>query len=151
MPAPPSSTRALIPPAAGSTDGSVNLGYYYADNWAIDMHVSGYALEEDGEAEGVAASLGLNLRKHFLIRDPWSVYIDGGVGMIRADGEFPAGGTHTNFTLQAGLGVTYRLDESLHLVGGARWFHISNARRHGEDENASTDGVSVYGGLMWTW
>lgn len=131
--------------------GTVNLGYYYADTWAIDLHVSGYALAEDGEAEGVAASLGLNLRKHFWIRDPWSIYIDGGTGMFRADGKFPEGGTHTNFTLQAGLGATYRLNETLHLVGGARWFHISNARRHGEDENESTDGVAVYGGLMWTW
>ena len=131
--------------------GTVSVGYYYADTWAVDLSVSGYALEEDDQSEGVAASLGLNLRKHFLVRDPFSVYIDGGVGIIRADGEFPAGGTNTNFTLQGGLGATWRLTESMHVVGGARWFHISNARRHGEDGNASTDGVAVYGGLMWTW
>jgi opacity protein-like surface antigen len=113
--------------------------------------VSGYALRENGQSEGFAASLGLNLRKHFFIRDPFSIYIDGGMGMIRADGQFPDGGTNTNFTLQGGLGATYRLSDSLHLVGGVRWFHISNARRHGEDGNMSTDGPAVYAGLMWTW
>jgi hypothetical protein len=131
--------------------GTASVGYYFVDNWAFDVHLSGYDLEEDGEPEGIAASFGLNLRAHVLVHDPFSIYLDGGAGLIRADSEFPEGGTNTNFTLQAGLGATWRVYESLHLVGGARWFHISNARRHGEDENASTDGIAIYAGVMWTW
>ena len=130
---------------------TASLGYYFADNWAVELSLSGYDLEEAGESQGVAGNLGVNLRSHLLVRDPFSLYFDGGTGIFRADSRFPEGGTNTNFTLQAGLGATYRLTESLHLVGGGRWFHISNARRRGKHRNASTDGTAVYLGVMFTW
>jgi hypothetical protein len=131
--------------------GSACVGYYFADGWAVDLRLSGYDLEQDGESRGVAGSFGVDLRSHFLVRDPFSLYLDGGLGIIRADSRFPNGGTNTNFTAQAGFGATYRLDDSVHLIGGVRWFHISNARRYGVDRNASTDGTAVYLGVMLTW
>ncbi len=131
--------------------GTVGVGYYFADNWALDVQVSGYDLEQHGDGSGSAGSFGLNLRTHFLVRDPFSLYADAGAGVFLADRRFPEGGTNTSFTLQGGLGATYRLTDTLHLVGGARWFHVSNARRRGRDRNPHTDGTAVYLGVMFTW
>ena len=130
--------------------GTVGVGYYFADNWAIGLQASGYDLEQRGESRG-GGSFGLDLRSHVLVRDPLSVYVEAGAGVFLAGRRFPEGGTNTNFTLQGGAGVTYRLSDSTHLVGGARWFHISNARRRGRDRNPHTDGTAVYLGVMFTW
>lgn len=38
----------------------------------------------------------------------------------------------------------------MHLMGAARWFHVSNARKEGRDKNPHTDGIGLFFGLMWT-
>lgn len=73
-----------------------------------------------------------------------------GAGIFYGSDTFPAGGTLQNFTLQAGFGLTYRVRDSMHLMGAARWFHVSNARKEGRDKNPHTDGIGLFFGLMWT-
>lgn len=131
--------------------GTAGVGYYFADRTALVLQLAGYDLAQDGQDGGAGGSFDALLRGHVLVRDPFSLYLDGGAGVFLADRRFPAGGTNTSFTLQAGLGVTYRLSDAMHLMGGARWFHISNARRRGRDRNPHTDGTSVYLGVMFTW
>ena len=53
-----------------------------------------------------------------------------------------------NFTPQAGVGMGYLLDERTYLTAGARWHHVSNAFRKGDDQNPGSDGAMVYLGLM---
>ena len=39
----------------------------------------------------------------------------------------------------------------LHLIGGARFFHLSNANLHGRENNPSQDGIQYFVGLLWTF
>ena len=50
---------------------------------------------------------------------------------------------------RAGIGLTYKLDESTYLFGGARYFHLSNARLEGIEHNPQMNGVEFYVGLMF--
>lgn len=130
--------------------GTVGVGYYYRNDWSWNFQLAGYDLQQDEQPDKYGGSFDVVLRGHFINRDPWTIFIDGGAGIFYSDRAFPAGGTHINFTLQAGFGATYRLNEDTHLMGGAKWFHISNARRNGRDRNPHTDGIAFYLGVMWT-
>jgi hypothetical protein len=68
-----------------------------------------------------------------------------------ASNPVPHEGTDFNFTTRVGLGATHRLNHNTHLIGGARWFHLSNARIHGGDQNPSINGVEWHLGLAWQW
>ena len=132
--------------------GSLNLGvgYYFKDDWGIYGELVGDHWDQRN-ADLDVAGVGVNvlLRWHFLNRESWTMFIDGGGGLARFEDEFPAGGTHANFTARVGLGATYRLSDNLHLIGALRYFHLSNAARRGQDENPSIDGVEASVGLLW--
>jgi hypothetical protein len=129
---------------------NIGVGYYFADHWGLYADLTGYAFEQRGlfdiDAEG--PGLSLLLRYHFLNRNRFSLFIDGGGGLAFLDEEFPAQGTHSNFTARVGLGATLQLTDDLHLLTGARYFHLSNAARNGMDENPSLDAVEVYLGVL---
>lgn len=129
---------------------AVGLGYYVDDNWSWNFQLAGYDLQQEDHSDTAGGSFDILLRHHFVNRDPWTVFIDGGLGFFAADDHFPVGGTHQNFTMQAGFGLTRRVSESMHLMGAARWFHVSNARRKGREENPHTDGIGAFFGVMWT-
>lgn len=131
--------------------GTAGVGYYFADRTALVLQLAGYDLTQHGRDAGAGGSFDALLRGHVLLVEPFSVFLDAGAGVFLGDRRFPAGGTNTSFTLQAGVGATYRLTDGMHLMGGARWFHISNARRRGRDRNPHTDGTSLYFGVMFTW
>ena len=130
----------------------LGLGYYFDDGWGAYVSVAGYHMDQhDADADVDGGGFDLMLRWHFLRREHWTVFIDGGGGLVRFDGEFPAFGTHSNFTARVGLGATVRIAEDLHLIGAVRYFHLSNAARHGQDENPSVDAVELSVGLVWEW
>lgn len=107
-----------------------------------------YFSQEDDDALGLSGSF--LFRWHFLRRDPWTVYLDAGMGIMGATDEVPDGGTAFNFMPRAGAGFTRRLnDEGLRLQAGVHWHHISNARIFGDDENPSRDAAMVYVGLIF--
>ncbi len=129
---------------------SAGFGYYFKDNWSCNFQLVAYNLQQEEQPDRFAGGFDLLLRNHFVNRDPWTVFIDGGAGVLWGDGHFPAGGTHQNFSMQAGFGLTYRLTDSMHLMGAAKWFHVSNARKRGRERNPHTDGIGFFVGLMWT-
>jgi hypothetical protein len=45
----------------------------------------------------------------------------------------------------------YRIDDSMYLMGGARYFHLSNAQQHGREKNPSYDGVEFYVGMLFAF
>lgn len=126
--------------------GHFGLGYYFIDNLALNAEAVGYYIDHAHDSGGG----GLNLlpRWHYLVRDPWSLYLDGGWGFIYTRHTLRDPGTHFNFTLQAGLGGTYRFSERMHGMLGYRWFHISNARIRGKNRNVGFDSPMFYFGLM---
>jgi len=63
----------------------------------------------------------------------------------------PTFGTTYNFTARVGPGVSYRISDDVFLLGGARYFHLSNGNQHGRIKNPSYDGIEWYVGLMFTF
>jgi hypothetical protein len=49
------------------------------------------------------------------------------------------------------VGASLRLKDNLFLLGGARYFHLSNGDIHGRDQNPSFDGVQYWLGMMVTF
>jgi hypothetical protein len=130
-----------------------SAGYYFADNWSVNLTLVGHQINSSSGATGVAGETNLQARWHFLRFDRWTVFVDGGCGFIYSDHELPADGhgTHWNFTPQVGLGATYQLQPDLFLLGGVREFHASNGGLQGSDRHPGSNAVMGYLGVMWTF
>ena len=129
--------------------GSGAVGYYFIDNWSVWLRGEGMHVNQDfgiNDADGGGA--GVLLRWHVLNVDRFSFYADGGGGLSWFNTAVPTGGTTYNFTARGGLGVAYRMTDDLYLMGGARYFHLSNANQHGRVKNPSYDGIDWYMGVM---
>ena len=124
--------------------------YYFGDDVSLGLEVQGYYVDQPVEDTAIIGT-GLLLRWHVIELDRWSLFADGGVGISLADDEVPDGGTHFNYTGKGGGGATFELREGTHLIGGVRFFHLSNGNLHGRDENPSQDGVQYYVGVMFTF
>ena len=129
---------------------NVGVGYHIIDNLSLNAEAAGYGVIQEGEDTG-AAELRLIMRHHLIVRDRWTIYADVGEGVFEAADQVPDGGTRLNFIFRAGVGGTYQLREGLYLMGGVRYFHLSNAQIEGSDRNPSINGVEGYVGLMFTW
>ncbi len=133
----------------------VGGGYYFIDGLSINLEAVGAfaSVNDSGPLHEGGDSLGggfdLLLRWHFL-RDKnegrWSIYADGGAGILYTGESIPANGSNFNFTPQIGLGATYKICDWANLMGGARWYHISNAGTH--SDNPGYDSALVYLGVL---
>jgi len=123
--------------------------YYLFDNVSLGVEASGYhfvqAPGDDGWMYGVAGVL----RHHLFQFDRATLFADVTFGPAEATKRVPDAGTYFNFTTRAGIGATWQLQDNLYLIGGARYFHLSNARIEGPERNPSINGVEGYVGLMW--
>lgn len=132
--------------------GTAGVGYFFRDDWSINLELAGYDLDaRNGGDDAAGGAVNLALRWHFLQRGRFTLFLEGSAGLLYADRKFPPGGTHFNYPLQAGLGATFRLNENVHLLGAFRYLHISNANVHGIDENPSIDSLGGYVGVMFAW
>ena len=135
----------------GSTDVPLRgaFSYFLGDGIELSAEVAGWYFAQEGD-DAVGLSGSVIFRWHFVRRDPWTVYLDTGIGLMGASDDVPAGGTSFNFMPQAGAGFTRRLnDDGLRLQAGLRWHHISNARVTGDDDNPDRDAPMVYVGLIF--
>jgi hypothetical protein len=131
--------------------GSVGVGYYVFDNHSITLFAQGFHVSQAfGESTDAGAVFVMG-RSILYNLDKFSFYIDGGGGYSWANAAVPIGGTTYNFNARAGLGLAYRLADDAYLMGGARYFHLSNAHIHGSEKNPSYDGIEYYVGLMFTF
>jgi hypothetical protein len=128
---------------------TVGLGYRFYDNFSLLADVSGYGFSE-GRIDGVATGITVGLRQHILDYGPWGLDADVSGGVFGANREIPYNGTHFNVTLEVGPAITYRLNPELYLVGGVRYFHLSNAgRENAVGRNPSVNAVQGVIGLEW--
>ena len=123
--------------------------YYIADDVSVGAEVSGFYVDQPND-DTAALSAGLLLRWHFLQAERFTLFVDGGFGVSVADAAVPEGGTHFNYTPKGGVGATILLRDDLHLIGGVRFFHQSNANIHGREQNPSFDGAQYYLGVLFT-
>jgi hypothetical protein len=137
------------------TSGVAGVSHYFAERHAIRAEMVGYFLDNDGDSpdadDAFAPGLNVGLRWHFLERERLTFFIEGIAGLFYGAHNFPQRGTHFNFNEQFGVGATYRIEGNVHLTGGVRYMHISNARIRGEDENPSFDGLGGFFGILFSY
>lgn len=131
--------------------GSVGVGYYLADNFAAALSVPVSHVRQPETHDATMVGLDLQLRYHFFQHDPFTLFGDVIGGLSQSDHYVPPGGTYFNFTLQLGIGATYRIADHVHLVGGLHLFHLSNAAIEGVDRNPDLNAVQPYLGVMFTF
>lgn len=133
-------------------NAAFTLSTFLATRFELLMEFGGWYFNQDGD-DALGANFNLLFRWHFLTfgeRDDWTVFVDGGAGILGTTENVPPGGTGFNFTPRAGFGFTHRLDESdARLIFGLRWHHISNARIEGDSRNPGRDGAFVYAGVQF--
>jgi hypothetical protein len=152
-------TGSYVTPIRFSEDKFYNAtiagGFYLFDGFAINGELQAYYADQPKFFDdAIIGGAGFLLRWHALRfgpRDDFTIFGDAGGGISYADPEVPPFGTHFNFTGKAGVGATLRLADDFNLIGGARYFHLSNGNIHGRDQNPSFDGVQFYLGVMWTF
>jgi hypothetical protein len=132
---------------------SGGASYYVFDNISLGLEANGYGAFQSGQ-HGVgrdAWMYGLSgvLRHHVLRFERTTFFIDASFGPAQANHRVPAEGTYFNFVTRTGLGATYHLKDNMYLMGGVRYFHLSNARIEGSERNPSINGIEGYAGVMW--
>jgi hypothetical protein len=130
--------------------GTPALGCYLWDNFSINLGLDGMYIYEPG-SDAIGGGANILLRWHFLHLDRLSLYGDVGGGLVELDRDAPPSGTRFDFTGRAGFGATFRLKQDLYLLGGVRYFHMSNGMIWGIDRNPSFDGTQFYLGLMFSF
>lgn len=129
--------------------GNVTLAHYWFDNFAGVASVPFHYVSQTGP-DTYGTGMDFMLRWNFFRSGAVSVYADGGVGFVETAKGVPDRGTRFNFTERFGFGATWRLQDKLFLIGGARLFHLSNAGFDGGKHNPSIAGaVQTYIGLLF--
>ena len=141
-------TKNFIGEKAKIGAGTVGVGYYFTDNIALNAELGYYHNHQYGPDADIAA-IDLLLRHHVLHSGRFSLFLDVGGGVSYSDHRTPWFGTYYNYVLETGVGATFRVRDNVSLIGGARYFHLSNASLEGRDHNPSINGTQGYVGLMF--
>lgn len=70
--------------------------------------------------------------------------------LIFYDRHFPPGGDLYNLSWRLGGSASFRIDDHLRLVAGARWMHVSNGQGLGP-QNPSYEGLGTFVGVHGRW
>ncbi len=121
------------------------VDWFVATDFSIGLQADlGWAATE-GKDGGLLLGVAPILRWHFLHRECWTLFAELGVGAAWTTVEIPEGGTRFNFTPQAGLGVTWTIDDDWRLRAALGWYHMSNARTG--NNNPGLDAVAITIGI----
>ena len=124
------------------------VSYFLINNLSLSLELNTMYFSQEPPAEDAfGINFAMLLRWHFLVFEKWTVYADGGAGLLGTTENVPGPGTRFNFTPQAGLGFTYALKDEVRLFGGVRWYHISNANT--QENNPGRDSIMIYGGVSF--
>jgi hypothetical protein len=123
--------------------------YFLSEDVEWSLELNGWRfIQEGSDAWGINPVM--IFRWHFINTGAWSVYADGGVGVLLATDHVPDGGTTLNFTPRIGMGFTRQITEGgARLQVGLRWHHISNARIAGDVRNPSRDAPLLYAAIVF--
>ncbi len=126
----------------------LGYGYFFLDNFSVNIDVLGSYIRSGIDDNGVAAGLDLILRQHPIKGHDnlWSLYLELGAGLQQQSTNF-AGNRRFNFRLLGGGGATFRVAENTRLMAGMRYFHASDAGIEGG--GGGFDGLQFYAGSMF--
>ncbi|MBT5136165.1 MAG: acyloxyacyl hydrolase [Phycisphaerae bacterium] len=124
----------------------VEFDYFMEDDLSLDFGFAYMDVQQDGpNANGF--NFTLQLRWHFIHKDTWSMFLEGGAGLLRTSENVPTGGSKFNFTPQAGVGFTFDVGNNNRIITGVKWHHISNANTYAT--NPGRDSIMVWGGMSF--
>jgi lipid A 3-O-deacylase len=122
------------------------LSKFLFDGHSINLELNTiYFRQPDDDALGL--NLSLLMRWHFLRKSNWSLFVDGGAGVMGTTSDVPSKGASFNFTPQVGAGFSIKLKEQRQLMLGLRWHHISHADLFGA--NPGRDSLMGYVGVQF--
>ncbi len=119
------------------------VSYFVFDNHSINLELNGLAVDQQNN-NAVGLNLALLVRSHWIRGENWSIYIDGGAGLLTTNNDVPDAGSSFNFTPQIGGGATFAVNDTQRIMTGLRWYHISNANTF--EANPGLDAVYGYVG-----
>ena len=120
------------------------ISHFFANGHSVNLELNSMAFNQ-AEKNAIGLNLSVILRWHFYRRHNWSLYFDGGAGILGTTNDVPSAGSNFNFTPQVGVGSTIPLTDNRRLMVGVRWHHISNADLY--DSNPGRDSIMGYVGL----
>lgn len=130
-----------------------SASYFMIDNLSLVLELNGLYINQTGD-DPLGLNFGLLARWHFLARPAYTVYAELGAGLLFTTSNVPGptpsdpkAGQSVNFTPQLGAGFTYEINPNVRLMGGIRWFHMSNART--SDSNPPRDSILTYVGVSF--
>ncbi|MEE2681264.1 MAG: acyloxyacyl hydrolase [Planctomycetota bacterium] len=125
--------------------GGVGVEWYPVDGFALGFRVDGVGIELKDTPTTGGGGGALLLRWHVYRAATWSIYLDGGCGLVYFAEEVPSGASRLDFSPQVGGGVTCAIADNLRLMAGLRWYHLSNAQTN--STNPGVDMLQAYVGL----
>ena len=120
--------------------------YFLEEDLSLDLGFNGLDIDQDGPSVG-GLNFTLQLRWHFINNDNWSMFMEGGAGLLRTSQKVPSSGSRFNFTPQAGLGFTFDIGHQNRWLVGVKWHHISNANIY--ETNPGRDSIMVWTGISF--
>ena len=120
------------------------LSQFFLNGHSANLELNGMYFDQPGD-NALGLNLSLILRWHFVRQENWSLYIDGGAGILGTTNDVPTNAASFNFTPQVGGGATIKLKDSQRLMLGLRWHHISHADLF--ESNPGRDSILGYVGL----
>jgi hypothetical protein len=124
----------------------VEFDYFIDDNLSLDLGFFGMNVDQLGpNTRGF--NFTLQLRWHFVVEDSWSMFLEGGAGLLRTGERVPASGSKFNFTPQAGFGFSFDAGNDIRWLLGLKWHHISNANTY--STNPGRDSIMVWTGISF--
>jgi len=122
--------------------------YFMAERFSIVPVAEFQWLGQIDADDAFGAGGAVLLRWHLLHEADWTVFVDAGVGLAYLTAQVPPETNRIKFSPQIGVGFTLALDAdpaAARLMGGLRWYHLSNARTAAS--NDGFDGAMAYLGI----
>ena len=124
------------------------LSYFVATRLSFELEFNGWYFNvEEGSAWGINSNL--LIRWHFWQSDDtrWTLFGEGGGGLLIATENVPSTGSDFNFTPILGGGFSLDIGQNNRLIAGARWHHISNANTR--SDNPGQDNLLFFAGVSF--
>jgi len=140
----------------GDTDGDINANFQFhtflIDNVEMGLEFGGTFFNDVKGTDSVGGGFNLNFRWHFIHKERFTIFAEGGAGIQGTSNEVPFGGSEFNFTPRAGMGLTWQMfpDKPMRVMLGSRWQHVSNAgTQGGSNRNPGRDTGVIYLSLIF--
>ena len=119
----------------------VGISEFLFNRHSINFEFNTIYFDQPGE-NAVGFNLNLLMRWHFVKQENWTLFVDGGAGVMGTTNDVPRRAAGFNFTPQVGGGASIKLNEDQNLLFGLRWHHISHADTFGA--NPGRDSLMGY-------